>query len=155
MREAIRTVADGLALAFGIVWILLTVLFVGCLVRLSSEAQNLTESASLAGVIAGMVVWVCGGPLVVSYAVAIMRGWYIVALVAAVALLIGMWAVCCGPVVASDVHGSVLAVRFAVGVAFACVSVSGAIGWVLHGHPSLRRNRYRTSHSRWKPPLPA
>lgn len=153
MREGFRRLADGFALAFGIAWILLAVLFVGCLVLWSSGAQHLTDSVAFAGAVAGFAVWVCGGPIAVSYAVAIMRRRYVLALSVVAVPLVGMWAACRGPVVASNTRGPVLAIGFAAGLACLCVAATVAIGWVLRPHSSPRKTPRRMSHSPWKPPI--
>ena len=154
MREGSWRLVAGFALAFGTVWILLAAFVVGCLVRWSSGAQHLTESLAMAGSIGGIVVWVCGGSLAVSFAAAVMRRRHVLALGVLILPLIGMWAACRGPVVASDSGGPVLAVGYAIGLACVCVSVTAALGWVLRPQPSPPRTRSRASRSHWKLPIP-
>ena len=155
MREEIRDFVGGLALAFGVVWILLAMLLLGCLVLQSSAAQNLSETESLVGVIAGSVVWVCGGVFVATYALAMMRGRYLVGLVAAVVPLLGIWVASRGPFVAADLHGPVPTLGLAVGLASVLVVVAGGLSWTLYEWRHPRRSPRYTSHSHRVPPLPA
>lgn len=154
MREGIRTVAAGFAMAFGIVWLLLVMLFLGSLVLRSAEARNLTDTQALIGVIAGVVVWVCGVVLVVAYAVSIVRKRYGPALVAGVAPLIGMYVTARGPINDTEYADPVLTVGYAVAAASTVVLVTGVIGWALRERRHTRRVRGHWPNSHWVPPIP-
>jgi hypothetical protein len=154
MREGIRTVVAGFAMAFGIAWLVLAMLFLGSLVLRSSEARNLANNQVLIGVIAGFVVWVCGVVLVVAYAVSIVRERYGPALVAGAAPLIAMYVTARVPINDTEYADPVLTVGYAVAAAFTVVLVTGAIGWALSERRHARWVSRHSPNSRWVPPIP-
>lgn len=129
MREGIRNLGEGLALAFGVVWLLLATLLLGSLIVQSTATQNLSDTGTSIGVVAAGAVWACGGVFVVIYALAIMRGRYLIALVAGGVSLIGIWIASRGPLVATDRHGPVPTLELTVAIAAAIVLVAGGLGW--------------------------
>jgi hypothetical protein len=155
MHGRIRTLTEGLAMAFGIVWILLWTLFLGTIVHQSADARGLSDTETAVGIVAGNLAWICGAILAVIHVVAIMRSRYVGALIAAAAPLVAGWAASQGPHVASTRFGPVLTPGLAVGTAAALMLATAGIAYALHRlrHPrrSLRgaRNTHRT------PPLPA
>ena len=155
MREGIRNLVKGLVLAFGVVWLLLTFLLLGSLVLQASDARNLSETGASIGDTTGGAVWASGAVLVATYALAVIRGRYLIALVSAVVPLVGTWVASQGPFVASQRSGPVLALGVAVGLAAALVLAAGGASWALWEQRHPERSRRHASQAHRIPPLRA
>lgn len=154
MREGIRTVLAGTFLAFGIVWILASMLLLGCLVLASSEARGLARAGATAVAVAGGVLLIAGGAMVVAFVVSIVRGRYGIAVSGPVTSLLGVYVASRAPICSSARSGPVLTPEFAVGLAAVVVGAAIATAWAVHRVGRDRRVRHRVAPSRSVPPYP-
>ena len=141
-------------MAFGVVWLLLSTLYLGCVVVQSSEPSSLTDTHRVFAVVAGCAVWVCGVVLVMTFVVSMVRERYVLATFALVAPLVGSYAESHAATAGPGFYRPVLSVGSAVVMATVAVAVASAVRRALYRD---RWVHHAGSHGRYThrgPPIP-